>query len=324
MSALLNAIEGVERDFRIRDHLAGLLPLIPGEHFEDMRELGVVPKEAPSSIPVALDTPPGDVIARREFSIGPEGFFGHGAGQGATTITIEMCRPVKRDDRYECECAFRVGLDVVHRAKVSGVDGVAAFSGAARAVVADLETRFFREWDAVVPREYFDDMRGVEMTQWAAEEKVIWVFPDGARRRGRIAVGVPKYESGDSGTARCPYALDGLERVRGPMFGEGTLQAMAHAYQMIGLRLYWRFCDGVRLLYFQPDEEAEAKEDPQGDTARLIGMLGSLVRDHGNSRGPADPEGRLADLEKLREEQMHKFAEECRQEDEDESSGGEP
>ena len=35
---------------------------------------------------------------------------------------------------------------------------------------------------------------------WIAEQKVIWVFPSGERRPGRIAVGMPEFESGDNST----------------------------------------------------------------------------------------------------------------------------
>ncbi len=130
---------------------------------------------------------------------------------------------------------------------------------------------------------------------WIAEQKVIWVFPSGERRPGRIAVGMPEFEPGDSSTARCAYALEGLVPAHGPMLGEGTLQALHSALSVIGFWLHEHFARGVRVLI--PDEADEGPEDLEESTAGLISMLGTLVRSRGDDRGPADPKGEIAGLE---------------------------
>ena len=130
---------------------------------------------------------------------------------------------------------------------------------------------------------------------WIAEQQVIWVFPSGERRPGRVAVGVPGFVSGDNGEATCAYALEGLVPTHGPMFGEGTLQALHGALSMIGFWLHEHFARRVRVLI--PDEADEGPEDLETSTAGLIGMLGTLVRTPGHDRGVADPEGKIASLE---------------------------
>jgi hypothetical protein len=94
---------------------------------------------------------------------------------------------------------------------------------------------------------------------WIAEQKVIWVFPSGERRPGRIAVGMPEFEPGDR------------------------------------FWLHEHFARGVRVLI--PDEADEGPEDLEESTAGLISMLGTLVRSRGDDRGPADPKGEIAGLE---------------------------
>lgn len=157
---------------------------------------------------------------------------------------------------------------------------------------------------------------------WIAEHEVIWLLPSGERRPGRIAIGIPEAiaateEEGEH--AWCAYALDGLPSPAGGRAGGAdTLQALWHALQMIGFRLYWLFSDGGRVLY--PPDEDRATEDPQGDTAGLISMLGPLVRAHGNPRGVADPESKIAALEaKLAE---MRAAESGQDKDDDEAPPG--
>ena len=48
-------------------------------------------------------------------------------------------------------------------------------------------------------------------TSWIAEEQVIFVFPDGSRREGRIGIGLPVQREED---AQCPAVLEGLEPTR--------------------------------------------------------------------------------------------------------------
>lgn len=147
------------------------------------------------------------------------------------------------------------------------------------------------------------------MTTWIAEQAVTWVLPSGERRAGRIAIGHPEYvEDADGSHTQCAYVLDGLGDIRSRerrACGEGSLQALWHAMQDVGHELYWLFCDGVRVVLPQ-DEGA----DPQAGAASLLGLLGPLVRAHGNPRGPADPDGKLAELEALHEKQRSEWEDE--------------
>lgn len=60
------------------------------------------------------------------------------------------------------------------------------------------------------------------MTQWIAEEKVVFVHPDGKRVVGRIAVAAPIVREQD---CACEVVLEGLERSY-TIFGDTTLQAL--------------------------------------------------------------------------------------------------
>lgn len=75
-------------------------------------------------------------------------------------------------------------------------------------------------------------------TTWIAEQQVVWVFPDGERRPGRIAFGQPLVVPGGDGEARCAYALDGLEEIGDPLSGDGTLEALILAVRFVGWRLH--------------------------------------------------------------------------------------
>lgn len=120
-------------------------------------------------------------------------------------------------------------------------------------------------------------------------------------------MGVPELVAGEDGEAMCAYALDGLEIVRGPVRGEGTLQALFHAMQMIGVRLHDHFAHGVRVA--PGGDEPEEERDPLASTANLMSMLGPLVRAPGTPRGPADPHGEIADLERKAAEMVRGDAE---------------
>ena len=82
--------------------------------------------------------------------------------------------------------------------------------------------------------------------KWIAEEHVIWAFPDGQRRKGRIAVGEPQPAPG--GETDCHYALDGLEYVVGPLKGGGPMQALCIALRFIGWKLHDFLARGGRVL----------------------------------------------------------------------------
>lgn len=143
---------------------------------------------------------------------------------------------------------------------------------------------------------------------WLVEERVIWVLPSGEQRPGLIALGMPALVPGGDGEATCAYALDGLERGYGPAHGHGTFQALVLALGMIGFRLHDYLSRGVRVLY--PDPKDEEDKNPDLATLRLFSLLGPLIREPGNPRGPADPGGKLAALESKLAEMTHKMAEE--------------
>ncbi|HWU89768.1 MAG TPA: hypothetical protein VN253_21040 [Kofleriaceae bacterium] len=71
---------------------------------------------------------------------------------------------------------------------------------------------------------------------------------------------------------------------------------------MVGHELYSMFARGVRAVY--PQDDDSDPEDPDADTASLIMALGPLIREVCNPRGVADPDGKLAKLEAIIEEQM--------------------
>lgn len=106
-----------------------------------------------------------DIIVSRQCSVGPGDFFGHGAGHGDTTITINFYRPILHEPLesglHECIYEIRLGPDVVRTSSVVGIDGVGALLRAMNSVVTDLETGCLDEWRISIPKEYLDDMRMV-------------------------------------------------------------------------------------------------------------------------------------------------------------------
>jgi hypothetical protein len=87
--------------------------------------------------------------------------------------------------------------------------------------------------------------------QWIADEKVVFLHPDGRRVPGRIAVGMPVQIS--DGEAGCAISLDGFDYIPGPLKGASPLQALLMALQFIGWRLHDFISSGGRVLH--PDED---------------------------------------------------------------------
>lgn len=131
---------------------------------------------------------------------------------------------------------------------------------------------------------------------WIVEHEVVWLLPSGERRAGRIAIGAPELVPDGNGDATCAYSLEGLEEPRGPLRGDGTLSALLLALRLIGFTLHSHLARGMRVL--TPDHAY----DPDLDTAGLLAMFGPLIRAPGDDRGSADPEGKLADLDRARAE----------------------
>jgi hypothetical protein len=92
---------------------------------------------------------------------------------------------------------------------------------------------------------------------WIAERAVVFVHPDGRRRDGRIAVGLPYMVS--EAQARCPLILEGLETFPPQIAGSSTLQAMLLAARLAALRLHDFRARGGRIEY--PGEEGGGEVD---------------------------------------------------------------
>lgn len=92
---------------------------------------------------------------------------------------------------------------------------------------------------------------------WIAEQPVVFLHPNGARKDGHIAFGAPY--RGETGDWRCPVSLKGFEG-RGPdIVGDTSLQALLLATRFAGYRLY-DFCErGGRVLYPSVDGEPDAE-----------------------------------------------------------------
>lgn len=69
-------------------------------------------------------------------------------------------------------------------------------------------------------------LQGAVATTWIAEQRVIFVHPDGTRCEGRIGIGLPVQVSARE--ARCLVALEGLDRTYA-IPGASTLEAMLSA-----------------------------------------------------------------------------------------------
>ena len=106
---------------------------------------------------------------------------------------------------------------------------------------------------------------------WMAEERVVFVFPDGTRRDGRIGVGLPVQREQD---AQCPAVLEGFEPTR-QIFGDTTLQALLLAIRFLGMRLHDFLSRGGRVLY---PEGANDDDDGDVDFA-LSALFGPLLRE---------------------------------------------
>jgi hypothetical protein len=81
---------------------------------------------------------------------------------------------------------------------------------------------------------------------WIAEEQVIWLYTDGSRVPGRIAVGLPMQITDDE--AHCMVALDGLDHLSFPMLGSSPLQVLLLAVRHLGMRIQDFMSKGGRVL----------------------------------------------------------------------------
>lgn len=87
-----------------------------------------------------------------------------------------------------------------------------------------------------------------------AEDHVVFVFPDGRRQPGRIAIGVPESVGPDE--ARCTVVLEGMQPST-RVHGATTLQALVLALRLARQRLHDFVADGGRVLDPEDDSDIE-------------------------------------------------------------------
>jgi hypothetical protein len=88
---------------------------------------------------------------------------------------------------------------------------------------------------------------------WIAEEPITFVYPDGRRVDGRIAIGLPTMV--DEHEGRCELGVEPLDpRVRG-YSGEGKLQALVAALRIAGTLIDAFIKKGGRLVEPGTDED---------------------------------------------------------------------
>jgi hypothetical protein len=92
---------------------------------------------------------------------------------------------------------------------------------------------------------------------WIAEEPVIFLFPDGRRVEGRIAIAQPAPATKFQGAFECELAIDCFEQA-GPIYGDSSLQALLLATQFLANEVHRFLRRGGRVLY--PGESGDAVE----------------------------------------------------------------
>jgi hypothetical protein len=111
------------------------------------------------------------------------------------------------------------------------------------------------------------------MSDWIAVEEVVFVYPDGTRAPGRIAVAAP-VELEDQ--CACEVALDGLERTY-TIFGHSKLQALLLGIQFLGARLHDLLARGLRVEL--ASSVGNYAEHAGGELAEPMSVLfGALLR----------------------------------------------
>jgi hypothetical protein len=137
---------------------------------------------------------------------------------------------------------------------------------------------------------------------WFAEHRLTWVLPSGERKPGRIAIGLPVVVEGarDEHKYRCHYLVEPFSPPQGYGLAKDTMEALYYALCAMGAELFARLEQGVRVVY------EDQSGDPDRDTLFLLMILGPLIREPGNPRGVADPEGKLAKLEAILAEERRR------------------
>ena len=86
-----------------------------------------------------------------------------------------------------------------------------------------------------------------------AELIVCFVYPDGRRVPGRIAIDRPVWDSDKE--ASCSVALEGIQSVSMRIHGSSTLQALILAAQFVATRLYGFYDQGGQIVFAANEAE---------------------------------------------------------------------
>lgn len=119
------------------------------------------------------------------------------------------------------------------------------------------------------------------MSQWIAEEKVVFVHANGTRVVGRIAVAAPVVRDQD---CACEVVMEGLERSH-TIFADSTLQALLLGVRFLGARLHDHLSRGLRIeLEGGEGSNDDAADDGDKDVNVIAVLFGPLLRAAGTDR----------------------------------------
>ena len=110
------------------------------------------------------------------------------------------------------------------------------------------------------------------MSQWIAEERVVFVQPNGTRVAGRIAVAAPVVREQD---CACEVVMEGLERSH-TIFGDSTLQALLLGVRFLGMRLHDQMSRGLKVELAGDASDEDADESSAEDVIAVL--FGPLLR----------------------------------------------
>jgi hypothetical protein len=106
---------------------------------------------------------------------------------------------------------------------------------------------------------------------WIAEEAIVFVYPDGRRVDGRIAIGLPTMVGEHE--ARCDLAVEPLDPKVRAYSGGGKLQALVSALRIAGTLIDAFLKNGGRLLYPAGQDDVDDQEDVDFAIEAVLGPL---------------------------------------------------
>lgn len=228
-----------------------------------------------------------DIIVSRQCVVGPNGYFGVEVVDESVLVRVDFFRPEPDFDEgpanyplHWCEYQIVYGGEVIHVWKMMGMDSVGALLSSMVDAARHFDGPHFNKIDAdkrycdvipyisAIPPEWFHDMRiaGTWPT-WIADEPVVFLYSDGRRVPGRIALGYPLPVAGPY-RASCDTLLDGIDDGRGVMLEADTpFHALQLAMSSLATRLSTFLANGGRVL------------TPEGDgEVNLEAFFGPLLR----------------------------------------------